>query len=869
VSARRGHLGDPRRGGLVTRAQVSVATNNKTNNRGKGIIRKGLIASGAVLAMLASTVAAQPAQASYGQQVRNMHPNAGAVTAFDMAQTIMGGATTVSNAVFNGDQLAGGIVTGFDGIGLPTAAVLSTGIVSQAPDYCNRNCVTPQGSAVIGPNWSETTSSMFRSTNGDTDLDQLYTEAAWNSQTGMYARSSTVASLQFDFVAKSGTVQIPFIFGSDGYAANWKALGYVYPDLRQSYFSSIVGIFVNNVNCALVGPRNEIVGVASVNHLRNTDYYRANPAVEKFTGESRYPTGFNGITTVLTCNAAVKSGQMNHVKIAIGNQYVNWYDSAVFVGAGSFVPDNPDPNKSTLTVDKNSTPVNTNITATATVKDSADNPLPGITVSFTKGSADVSLQAPTCTTGATGTCQITATSAKPVTDQLWATVMSGGTVIQLNGSPQAMAWTALGPDKDKSHLDLDKPSTPINTNIRATTTVADSDGKPLQGVTVTYSKTSAAVNLSAPTCQTEANGTCYVDVTSAVKGSYPNEVHAKIMVGGALVDVKNSPASVEFTVGGPDKDKSTLELDKASTAVGTDITATTTVRDAGGNPLQGVTVSYSNVSPEVHIQKPSCDTDATGKCSITVTSTVAKSYPDELHAKIPVGGVLVDVTGSPASMTFTSGGPDKDKSTLELDKPSTPVGTNITATTTVRDANNNPLSGITVFYAKKSGAVSLDQPSCQTGTDGKCSVKVTSGTAGVYPGEVSASVTIGGQPVQVTGSPASVEFTSAGPNTSSFDVNPKPDPFDRGTWMVANGTDAYTGVLTLKDDAGNPVKNANVTDIVVDKMNPNLQITVAVNNGDGTYTVKITSNTMILDGWVRLKYKGTVIGTSYNCLFSA
>ena len=863
MSARRGHFGDPRRGGLVTIAQVSVATNNKTNNRGKGIIRKGLIASGAVLAMLASAVGAQPAEASYGQQVRNMTAEAGGVTAAQMAQAIMPG-TTVSNASFSGDQRQAGTVSGFDGIGFPSATILGTGLVSmvRGEGYNSRSdcgyCPWLTGSAVAGPNWQADTSYRF-GTAGDSDLDALI---AYMSP---YRRESKdAATLQFDFMATSGTVQIPYVFASERYQANWRATGWVYPDPTNASFYSSMGIWVNNVNCAVVGPRNEPVSINTVNHLRNTDYYRGNPVVDTY-GESRYPTGFNGMTTVLTCNAPVKSGQMNHVKITVADLDYNNVDSAVFVGTGSFVPDNPG-SQSTLTVDKNSTPVNTNITATATIKDDKGNALPGITVSFSKGNADVSLQAPTCTTGATGTCQITVTSAKPATDQLWATVMSGGTAMQLTGSPQAIAFTALGPDKDKSHLDLDKPSTPINTNIRATTTVNDSDGKPLQGVTVTYSKTSAAVNLSAPSCQTVADGTCYVDVTSAVKGVYANEVHAKIMVEGALVDVKNSPASVEFTVGGPDKDKSTLELDKASTPIGTNITATTTVRDSDNNPLPGVTVSYTNESAEVHLQKPSCDTDATGKCSITLTSTVAKTYPDELHAKVAVNGVLVDVKNSPATVTFTTGGAQTAR--LELDKSSTPVGTNITATTTVLDAGGNPVSGVTVSYAKKSAVVTLGQPSCDTDATGKCSVTVTSGTKGVYPGEVSAAVTVNAQPVQVQGSPATVEFTDVGPNRSTFDVNPKPDPFDRGTWMNADGTDAYTATIALVDDAGNPVKNANLADIVVDKTNPNLTLSTPVNNGDGTYTVKITSTVMVLDGWVRLKYKGTVVGTTYSCLFA-
>ena len=814
--------------------------------------------------MLASTMAAQPAQASYGQQVRNMTVEAGGVTAAQMAQAIMPG-TTVSNASFSGDQRQGGTVSGFDGIGFPNATILATGLVSmvRGEGYNSQPncgyCPWLTGSAVAGPNWQKDTTFQF-GTAGDSDVDALI-----KYMSPYYHPTKDAATLQFDFLATSGTVQIPYIFASERYQANWRDTGWIYPDPMYASFYSAMGIWVNNVNCAVVGPRNEVVSINTVNHLRNTDYYRGNPVVDKY-GESRYPTGFNGMTTVLTCQAAVTSGQMNHVKITVADVDYSNYDSAVFVGTGSFVPDKPGM-QSTLTVDKNSTPVNTNITATATIKDDKGNPLPGMTVSFSKTNADVSLQAPTCTTSATGTCQITVTSAKPVSDQLWATVMSGGAAMQLTGSPQPVAFTSVGPDPDKSRLSLDKPSAPVNTNIRATTSVVNAAGDPMPGVMVTYSVKSAAVNLSAPMCVTEPNGTCYVEVTSARAGMYTDEVAAKVMVNGALVHVQNSPATVAFTIGAPDNNTSTLELDKTSTPVGTNITATTTVRDSNNNPLPGITVSYTNESPEVHLQMPSCDTDATGKCSITVTSTVAKTYPNELHAKVAVNGVLVDVKNSPATVTFTPGGVSSSR--LDLDKPSTPVGTNITATTTVVDAGGNPVGGITVSYTKKSAAITLDKPSCSTGPDGKCSVTVTSNTAGLYTGEVAASVTVGGQPVQVQGSPATVEFTPKGPNRSGFVVTPVPDPFDRASWVLANGTEAYTGVISLVDDAGNPVTNANLADIQIDKTNPALTITTPVNNGDGTYTVKITSTTEMFDGWVRLRYKGTVVGSSYTCLFKS
>ena len=607
-----------------------------------------------VVAVFTSSLSVPPAEASYGQQVRNMTATAGGVTALDMAQLILGGSTTVSNASFSGDQRAGGTVLGFGGIGLPTAAVLSTGLVGMSPGTrnngqygCGSYCSWASGSAVVGPNWFGQTVYHFGS-GGDTDLAELM---KGGNPYSPYNTSSDTATLQFDFVAKSHTVQIPFVFASDGYRANWQSTGYVYPDPANAYFSAGMGIWVNGTNCAVVGPRNEPVSVNTVNHLRNTDYYRDNPVVPEYSGESRYPTGFNGLTTVLNCTSEVKRNQVNHVKITIGNQWADYYDSGVFVGQGSFVPDVPDPGLSTLTLDKSSTEVESNITATATVRYKNGDLLDGVEVSFARISPSVNMSSTTCVTDLDGRCQITVSSDIPLDDQLWGVLMINGLPNNMTGSPVPIKFTPLPPDARQSTLVLDKDTAEVGADIVATTTVKNRKGEPITGATVSYTVNTDKVTLSQPSCVTGGDGQCSVSVSSDTPGTYPDGVTVLASTNWGQASATGSPATVTFTPLPPDPTQSTLTLDTDTTEVNTNITATTTVKNRKGEPISGATVSYTVNSGDVTLSQPSCTTDSSGQCSVTVNSGTDGTYGVSVQASTNWGQATP--TGSPATVTFT------------------------------------------------------------------------------------------------------------------------------------------------------------------------------------------------------------------------
>ena len=226
-------------------------------------------------------------------------------------------------------------------------------------------------------------------------------------------------------------------------------------------------------------------------------------------------------------------------------------------------------------------------------------------------------------------------------------------------------------------------------------------------------------------------------------------------------------------------------------------------------------------------------------------------------------------TSSPsAPVTFTVDA--APRASLAVSPASVTVGSEITATVTVKDSAGAALPGVKVTFAKTSAAVSLSAATCDTTASGTCSVKVTSATAGVYTSEISATV----PGATVTGSPATVTFTAAPtggfswPN-SSFTVTPAADLADRTTWVTADGVAYYTGKLTAKDSAGNLLKDLNLTDISFTATTAAVQVSAVTNNGDGTYTARFTSTVADTTPRARVYYTATQVGSGVDIPFKA
>ncbi len=181
---------------------------------------------------------------------------------------------------------------------------------------------TGKAISTIGPN-SGNSSEGDNSWLGDGNLEQAL------------GVSNTINAtvLEFDFVPITNKISFDYIFASEQYLSNPTASQCGYTD-GFAFLLKPVGATTYQ-NLAVVPGTSTPVTVSTVRgggtvcNASNVLYFDA------FNGVN-YPTTFNGQTKILKAKADVISGTTYHIKLVIADQGNALYDSAIFLGGGSF-----------------------------------------------------------------------------------------------------------------------------------------------------------------------------------------------------------------------------------------------------------------------------------------------------------------------------------------------------------------------------------------------------------------------------------------------------------------------------------------------------------------------------------------------------
>ncbi|MFN7044430.1 MAG: choice-of-anchor L domain-containing protein [Flavobacterium sp.] len=219
--------------------------------------------------------------------------------------------------VFNVSVSGGNFASGeksfgyFDGSGttfpFQNGIILSTGKINNAP----------------GPNSYLSDDGGGMGWNGDSDLNQ----ALGLSDT----YNATV--LEFDFIPLGNKISFDYIFSSEQYLTS--------PSSNQCNFTDGFAFLLkrngetNYQNLAVIPGTNTPVKVNTVRGP-GTICPSANAAYfDAFNGVD-HPTNYNGQTKVLTAQSDVIPGETYHIKLVIADEGNHRYDSAIFLGGGSF-----------------------------------------------------------------------------------------------------------------------------------------------------------------------------------------------------------------------------------------------------------------------------------------------------------------------------------------------------------------------------------------------------------------------------------------------------------------------------------------------------------------------------------------------------
>ncbi|WP_421013561.1 choice-of-anchor L domain-containing protein [Flavobacterium sp. PLA-1-15] len=183
---------------------------------------------------------------------------------------------------------------------------------------------TGRATAAIGPN-SGILSDGPTNWLGDTDLENAL---------GIGGSSINATVLEFDFLPLANKISFDYIFSSEQYLSN--------PSQNQCNFTDGFVFLLKEVNgtggyqnlAVIPGTNtpvktNTVRGPGTVCPASNENYFDA------FNG-FEHPTGYNGQTVVMTAQANVTPGVLYHIKLVVADQGNNLYDSAIFLGGGSF-----------------------------------------------------------------------------------------------------------------------------------------------------------------------------------------------------------------------------------------------------------------------------------------------------------------------------------------------------------------------------------------------------------------------------------------------------------------------------------------------------------------------------------------------------
>lgn len=220
---------------------------------------------------------------------------------------------SVSNVTVSGGNFSSGELSygSFDANGsnfpFQNGIILSTGKINNAP----------------GPNTSILDDGGNMGWDGDLDLQNAL---------GL-SNSYNATILEFDFIPLGNQISFDYMLSSEQYLTN--------PSSNQCNYTDGFAFLLKEVGTSTYQNLAVIPGTSipvKINTVRGSGTI-CPPANEQYFdafNSTNHPTNFNGQTKILTAQASVTPGATYHIKLVIADEGNYRYDSAIFLGGGSF-----------------------------------------------------------------------------------------------------------------------------------------------------------------------------------------------------------------------------------------------------------------------------------------------------------------------------------------------------------------------------------------------------------------------------------------------------------------------------------------------------------------------------------------------------
>ncbi len=448
-----------------------------------------------------------------------------------------------------------------------------------------------------------------------------------------------------------------------------------------------------------------------------------------------------------------------------------------------------------------------------TVRDASNNPVAGVSVTFTAPGAGASGIFSNSTATITVATNASGVASAPFT----ANSTAGGpyTVTAAAAGLTTVNFSLTNSTGAASSMTANAGTTPQSATINTAfanalaVTVRDAGSNPVSGVNVTFTAPGAGASglfsnsTNTITVATNASGVASAPFTANATTGGPYNVTAAASglttVNFSLTNTAGAASSMTANAG------TTPQSATINTAFANALAVT--VRDAGSNPISGVNVTFtapgagasglfSNSTATITVA-----TNASGIASAPFTANGTAGGPYTVTAAASglttVNFSLTNTAGTASSMTANAG--------------TTPQSATINTAfanalaVTVKDAGSNPVSGVNVtFSAPGSGASGLFSNSTTT-------ITVATNASGIASAPFTANATAGG-PYTVTAAASGLttvnfSLTNTAGAASSMTANPGTTPQS----AAVNTAFANALAVTVKDAGSNPISGVNVT----------------------------------------------------------
>ena len=343
--------------------------------------------------------------------------------------------------------------------------------------------------------------------------------------------------------------------------------------------------------------------------------------------------------------------------------------------------------------------------------------------------------------------------------------------------------------------------------------VTDQNGSPMGGTGVTFSVVSGGGSVTEGSAVTTAAGVATVGSWTLGPVAGANVLNA---TAGSLAAVAFTATSTAGAAASLAKNAGDNQSGAGGTAV--PIPPSVIVKDANGNPTSGVSVTFAVASGGGSVTGATATTNAAGVATVGSWTLGPVAGANVLNATSgTLTGVAFTATataGAAASITKTAG----DNQTAVAGS-----AVAIPPSVIVKDANSNPISGVSVVFSVASGGGSVSGATATTNSSGIATVG--SWTLGPVVGTNVLTAT--------TGTLAGISFTAT--STAGPAASLTKNAGDNQSAVIGTAVTITPSVI-VKDANGNPKSDVSVTFAVVSG-GGSVTGATAVTNGAGVAAV--------------------------------